>query len=262
MFNQKRFDELKNKAKLSPAEKAELKVLQKQASKQQKAVSDNAPSNEFGITKTTAVKPYPIRFTETDHNLLSSMSDNLINHHSDEVQQQLGSLREINKTKLIRAAIHALNECSPAEQIAFIKDVKFNMASTRQVHKGADDLITDPVAIALGKLAALCMALSNARKDSPLIHFASDRSLRLNDPDFCIDIKFYNPFKNRVELGDYGSDLKLDAYLSNHPLIEEATPLEKIKQLQKAVIAITEHWHKTGTFPAQEDYEHLNDSHV
>lgn len=240
MFNQKRFDELKNKAKLSPAEKAELKVLQKQVSKQQKAVSDNAPSNEFGITKTTAVKPYPIRFTETDHNLLSSMSDNLINHHSDEVQQQLGSLREINKTKLIRAALHALNECSPAEQIAFIKDVKFNMASTRQVHKGADDLITDPVAIAFGKLAALCQQLNNKKLDIWLEHHG-----HVNQINVRFDVE-------NLEINGECESIKVQRFYCYLNSDDEKNNLKAITVMKNKVIELYTHWQQTGQLPESE----------
>ncbi|MEH0691063.1 hypothetical protein H4F17_18710 [Vibrio cholerae] len=126
-------EELKGKIKLSPKERAQLKSLerkaQKEAKQESKATTSKPQTNVFGAVATTKIKPLPIRLTNNERAGLKNRADDLKANNTELVMLELGGLREINETKLIRAAIKLLSEHSDEEIIKAIKDVKMEMFS-------------------------------------------------------------------------------------------------------------------------------------
>ena len=125
-----RISELETKSKLSPAEKGELKALkskQAKASKQQTIEHNTVVTNVFGKVATTSIKPTPIRFLESELVTLSNVADRLRSGSPTQVIAELGNLQEINRTKLIRAAVELLSERSNEEIIDAIKKVQMKM---------------------------------------------------------------------------------------------------------------------------------------
>lgn len=130
MFNQERFDELNTKTKLSPQERGELKNLTRLKLKADEAATgkDKKRTNEFSIKPTTKSATTPVRFIASEQALMTKILDNLKDNNEELVLQNLGgSLKDLNKTKLIRAAILALDDLSPKQIVDYIKQVKINM---------------------------------------------------------------------------------------------------------------------------------------
>lgn len=116
---------LKTKEKLTPTEKATLKNLQRTANKE--GEKEEKKSNVFATTPTTNINPLPIRFTQPERTGLSELAKDIKRNNTELVIMELGSEREINETKLIRAAVYLLKEKTHKEIIKAIKDVKLNM---------------------------------------------------------------------------------------------------------------------------------------
>lgn len=128
--NLERIAELKAKAKLSPQEKGELAALERAERKLAAAINKEplkARSNTFGTVATTKITPKPIRFLDTELTALATRSDTLKANCADLIIDQLGSLREVNTTKLIRAGLVLLMEAEDEEVIRAIKDVQMKM---------------------------------------------------------------------------------------------------------------------------------------
>ena len=128
-----RINELQSKSKLSITEKAELNSLKvrldKEKSRMLKKEGKGRPS-AFGLVATTKTNPLPIRFLENERVGLSVIRDTLVSEHAEYIIQELGSLNEINETKLVRASVEILNEIiktDPCRIIDAIKRVKMNM---------------------------------------------------------------------------------------------------------------------------------------
>lgn len=114
---------------LKPKEKARLKVLQRQQKRQDtEKQSDNiAKTNVFGKIATTKIHPKPVRFLEHEITGLATRRDSLKTHCPEMIVQELGSLKEVNDTKLIRAAVLLLANVSDEDLIRAIKQVQLNM---------------------------------------------------------------------------------------------------------------------------------------
>ena len=122
-------EEKKIKGQLTPQEAGELKSLQRLAKKQQaKDEKISEPkTNVFGKVATTTINPIPVRLLSTELTALETKQDDLIAKHSSLIISELGSLREVNRTKLIRAAIELLIKTGDEEVIKAIKQVQMKM---------------------------------------------------------------------------------------------------------------------------------------
>ncbi len=124
-------DELLTKqknGKLKPAEKAQLKNLQRKLKSEAKEDNEHAvKTNVFGKIATTKIHPKPIRFLEHELIGLATRRDSLKTNQPEMIIEELGNLREINDTKLIRAAVLLLANVSDYELIKAIKQVQLNM---------------------------------------------------------------------------------------------------------------------------------------
>ena len=122
-------DELRNKGKLAPAERAQLKNLER---KEKAALKDSTPNetkthNVFAVKSTTKVSPLPIRFLEPERTGLKTLADDIVSESLSEVIMELGDEREINETKLVRAAVLLLKRQPHSEIIKAIKEIKLQM---------------------------------------------------------------------------------------------------------------------------------------
>lgn len=128
--DQSLLDELKAKNKLSPGERAQVKSLErkdKASQKKEANKSSSKPQNVFAVKSTTKVSPLPIRFLEPERTGLKTLADDITSENLNEVIMELGDTREINETKLVRAAVLLLKQHSNSEIIKAIKEIKLQM---------------------------------------------------------------------------------------------------------------------------------------
>ena len=118
--------ELKEKNKLSPKEKVQLKILTKK-SKAETVIEPVQSINVFEIKPTTKVSPLPIRFLDHERIGLKTLANDIKSESLMEVVDVLGSENEINDTKLVRAAVLLLKQHTHSEIIAAIKETKLSM---------------------------------------------------------------------------------------------------------------------------------------
>ena len=127
----KQLEALKAKNKLSPAERGQLKVLERKFKQEQRSEQkqnqDKPASNVFATKPTTKIAPLPIRFSSNERSGLTTLANDIKSENLELVINELGSEREINDTKLVRAAIYLLKEHSHEEIVDAIKQVKLNM---------------------------------------------------------------------------------------------------------------------------------------
>lgn len=120
--------ELRAKKKLTGGERAKIKALERKEKQANKEVVDTKTvANVFAIKPTTTLKPLPIRFSSDERAGLTELANDIKAENPELIVSELGSLREINDTKLIRAAIHLLKQHSHNEIVDAIKQVKMNM---------------------------------------------------------------------------------------------------------------------------------------
>ncbi len=126
---QQQLADLKAKKKLSGGERAQLKALERKAKQAEKgATPDTKPqSNVFATKPTTKINPLPIRFSGGERVGLTELANDIKTESQELIITELGSEREINDTKLVRAAVYLLKQHSHAEIIEAIKQVKLNM---------------------------------------------------------------------------------------------------------------------------------------
>ncbi|ELB2105505.1 hypothetical protein [Vibrio parahaemolyticus] len=126
---QQQIDEIKAQKKVTGADRARLKVLERQLKQSQKdeQTEVKAKNNVFATKPTTKVNPLPIRFAGGERTGLTELANDIKSDSMELVIEELGSEREINDTKLVRAAVYLLREHSHAEIIDAIKQVKLNM---------------------------------------------------------------------------------------------------------------------------------------
>ena len=133
-MNNQQLEELLEKKKtgtLKPAERAQLKNLERKLKSEEKSqVSSQVKTNLFGKIATTKIHPKPIRFLQHEMAGLATRKDSLKTNQPEMIIQELGSLREINDTKLIRAAVLLLADVSDEDLIKAIKQVQLNMVRT------------------------------------------------------------------------------------------------------------------------------------
>ncbi|MGR5096747.1 hypothetical protein [Vibrio mediterranei] len=131
MFNeiQQQIDELKAKKKVTGADRARLKVLERQLKQSKKDDQAEAKSktNVFATEPTTKINPLPIRFSGGERTGLTELANDIKSDSMELVITELGSKREINDTKLVRAAVYLLKQHSHEEIVEAIKQVKLNM---------------------------------------------------------------------------------------------------------------------------------------
>lgn len=125
-------NDLRNKAKLLPQEKAQLKNLERKekASKKKEAkLGETKSKNVFAVKSTTKISPLPIRFLPNERAGLRTRADDIKMDSLAEVIDELGleGEKEINETKLVRAAVFLLKQRTNSEIIRAIKEVKLQM---------------------------------------------------------------------------------------------------------------------------------------
>ena len=122
-------NQLKSKKKLTPTERAQLKALERKVKQQQKQEQQESKpkGNVFATVPTTKITPLPIRFTSGERVGLTTLADDIKSEDMELVINTLGSAREINDTKLVRAAVYLLQTHSHKEIVDAIKQVKLNM---------------------------------------------------------------------------------------------------------------------------------------
>lgn len=125
---QTELEQLKAKPKLSGADRARIKRIEKDLEKQKKtALPEKTKSNVFATKPTTQIKPLPIRFSSEERTGITELANDIKSDSLEMVITELGREGEINDTKLVRAAVHLLKERTHAEIIQAIKEVKLNM---------------------------------------------------------------------------------------------------------------------------------------
>ncbi|HDY8168884.1 TPA: hypothetical protein RQK98_004213 [Vibrio vulnificus] len=126
---QQQIGELKAKKKLTGADRARLKVLERELKQSQKDAQAEAKSktNVFATEPTTKKPALPIRFLSNERAGLTELANDIKTQSLELVITELGSKREINDTKLVRAAVYLLKQHSHEEIVEAIKQVKLNM---------------------------------------------------------------------------------------------------------------------------------------
>ncbi len=119
--------ELKQKKKLTGAERAQVKMLERKISQSEKPVKQESKSNIFATKPTTKINPLPIRFSNNERTGITELANDIKTNNLELVITELGSEREINDTKLVRAAVYLLKKQSHEEIVDAIKQVKLNM---------------------------------------------------------------------------------------------------------------------------------------
>lgn len=120
--------EIKKKSKLTSADRAQIKILERKVKQAEKHdIKPEKATNVFATKPTTKITPLPIRFSSAERTGLTELANDIKTNNTEQVINKLGSEREINDTKLIRAAILLLKDRSHDEIIDAIKEVKLNM---------------------------------------------------------------------------------------------------------------------------------------
>ena len=122
-------EELKKKKKLTGLDRAQIKVLERKIKQQHEnaKTSEKPQPNVFATKPTTSITPLPIRFSKEERIGLSELANDIKSNHIEAVISELGSERDINETKLVRAAIYLLKQFTHQEIIQAIRQVKLNM---------------------------------------------------------------------------------------------------------------------------------------
>ncbi|RBW47288.1 hypothetical protein DS885_03840 [Psychromonas sp. B3M02] len=125
-------NELKEKIKLTPQEKAQIKALERKNKKTNRNAAEDRGvqrNNVFSTESTTKVNPIPIRFLAIERNGLTNRGNAIKDNSLDDIFDILGpnGKRDINETKLIRAAVYLLKERSDIEILKAIKAVQLQM---------------------------------------------------------------------------------------------------------------------------------------
>ncbi|PLS40862.1 MULTISPECIES: hypothetical protein [Bacteria] len=126
---QQQIDALKTKKKLTGADRARLKVLDRELKQFNKdaQTKTKAKANVFATKPTTKINPLPIRFSNAERIGITELANDIKTESIELVIHDLGSEREINDTKLVRAAVYLLKQHSHKEIVEAIRQVKLNM---------------------------------------------------------------------------------------------------------------------------------------
>ncbi len=121
---------------LKPKERALLVQLQKKAqskeadsteSKESPVKSNVFGSVEGGAVSTYKIKPTSVRFVQAERDVLSARANDLKANSLGMIIERLGSVSQVNETKLIRAAVLALADMTDEQVIEYIKKAQRNM---------------------------------------------------------------------------------------------------------------------------------------
>lgn len=125
---------------LNPKERALLNKLQKKAqskeansteSKESPVKSNVFGSVEGGAVSTYKIKPTSVRFVQAERDVLTTRANDLKANSLGLIIERLGSVSQVNETKLIRAAVLALADMTDEQVIEYIKKVQRNMVGGR-----------------------------------------------------------------------------------------------------------------------------------
>ena len=119
--------ELKQKKKLTGSERAQFKMLERKIYRAEKPSKQESKSNVFATKPTTKINPLPIRFSNDERTGITELANDIKTNNLELVITELGSEREINDTKLVRAAVYLLKQHSHEDIVDAIKQVKLNM---------------------------------------------------------------------------------------------------------------------------------------
>ncbi len=84
-------------------------------------------TNLFGKVSTSNVNPKAVRFIQKERDLLTERTNSLNINSPHAVVERLGSLKAVNDTSLIRAAVLALIDMDDETLIEYIKQTQLNM---------------------------------------------------------------------------------------------------------------------------------------
>lgn len=110
---------LNEAGKLSKTEeKAYNKLIEKQTEYDKKHFNKDRQENTkkgyavnaFARTPTTVTKPYSIRFLDSEKTQIANLVNKLKSESPDLIANKLGSLNEVNASKIIRASLYLLQD--------------------------------------------------------------------------------------------------------------------------------------------------------
>ncbi len=84
-------------------------------------------TNLFGKVSTSTVNPKAVRFLQKERDLLTERTNSLQINSAQSIVERLGTLKAVNDTSLIRAAVLALTDMDDEKLIEYIKQTQLNM---------------------------------------------------------------------------------------------------------------------------------------
>lgn len=76
---------------------------------------------------TSTINPKAVRFLQKERDLLTERTNSLQINSAHSIVERLGSLKAVNDTSLIRAAVLALTDMDDETLIEYIKQTQLNM---------------------------------------------------------------------------------------------------------------------------------------
>jgi spore germination cell wall hydrolase CwlJ-like protein len=133
--DQELLTKLLNKEANGESLSAKERATQKKLNKLNKVSVETSElkANIFGnvdqgkIVSTYKIKPTSIRFVQAERDALARTINKLKTGSIDLIIERLGSVSQVNDTKLIRAAVLALEDMEPEQIIEYIKKAQRNM---------------------------------------------------------------------------------------------------------------------------------------
>lgn len=115
--------------RLKPKQRALKNRLEKECESSLSLVPENKEikTNLFGKVSTSNVNPKAVRFIQKERDLLTERTNSLNINSPHAVVERLGSLKAVNDTSLIRAAVLALIDMDDETLIEYIKQTQLNM---------------------------------------------------------------------------------------------------------------------------------------
>ncbi|EGU37259.1 hypothetical protein [Vibrio scophthalmi] len=114
--------------RLKPKQRALKNRLEKEILSNVSVLKDkDIRSNLFGKVSTSTVNPKAVRFLQTERDLLTERTNSLNINSTHAVVERLGSLKAVNDTSLIRAAVLSLVDMDDETLIEYIKQTQLNM---------------------------------------------------------------------------------------------------------------------------------------
>lgn len=115
--------------RLKPKQRALKNRLEKELESSSPLLTEKVKvkTNLFGKVSTSSVNPKAVRFLQKERNLLTERTNSLNINSPHAVVERLGSLKAVNDTSLIRAAVLALVDMNDETLIEYIKQTQLNM---------------------------------------------------------------------------------------------------------------------------------------